>query len=72
MLGMLLFALTLLVSGCLASIQGPISSPVMIPTRPDLTSLEERPDSGITMDKRDAGELLIYIETLERAVRGAR
>ena len=38
-----------------------------LPARPELTSLEVLPNGGITMDKRDAAELLIYIEALERA-----
>ena len=37
-----------------------------MPTKPVLTSLTMTSDGGIMMDKRDAGELLIYIEALER------
>ena len=40
----------------------------MIPVRPALTSLTATSDGGITMDKRDAAELLIYIESLETMV----
>ena len=40
----------------------------MIPVRPALTSLTATSDGGIVMDKRDAAELLIYIEQLERMV----
>ena len=36
--------------------------------RPELTSLRATPDGGIMMDKRDAAELLIYLEQLERMV----
>ena len=35
--------------------------------RPALTSLTATSDGGIVMDKRDAAELLIYIEALEVA-----
>ena len=38
-----------------------------LPVRPALTSLVVTPEGGIMMDKRDAAELLIYIEALERA-----
>ena len=36
--------------------------------RPELTSLAVTSDGGIMMDKRDAAELLIYIDQLERVV----
>ena len=38
-----------------------------LPARPELTSLVALPDGGIMMDRRDAAELLIYIEALEQA-----
>ena len=36
--------------------------------RPELASLTTTSDGGIMMDKRDAAELLVYIEQLERMV----
>ena len=38
-----------------------------LPVKPVLTSLTVRDDGGISMDKHDAAELLLYIEALERA-----
>ncbi len=40
---------------------------VRLPPRPALTSLQGTPEGGIIMNKHDAAELLIYIESLERA-----
>ena len=39
----------------------------MKPIKPALASLEVTPEGGIMMNKRDAAELLLYIEALERA-----
>lgn len=39
--------------------------PIM-PTKPELPSLQETPDGGIKLDKRDAAELFEYILDLER------
>ena len=66
-LAWLLFALTLLLPGCVSLTSKPIPAVETLPTRPALTSLTATSDGGITMDKRDAAELLIYIEALERA-----
>lgn len=43
-----------------------------MPIKPALTSLVVTPEGGIMMDRRDAAELLIYIESLERACGGAQ
>ena len=51
--------------GCASLTARPIQA--VIPVRPALTSLTATSDGGIVMDKRDAAELLIYIEALERA-----
>ena len=61
----LLCALILLLPGCANLTARPI--PAAIPVRPELPSLTATPDNGITMVRRDAAELLIYIEALERA-----
>ena len=60
----LLCAMILLLPGCASSTARPTQA---LPIRPELTSLTATSDGGITMDKRDAAELLIYIEALERA-----
>ena len=60
----LLCALILLVNGCVSSTAGPTRT---LPVRPELTSLTATGDGGIMMNKRDAAELLIYIEALEAA-----
>ena len=67
-LAWLLFALTLLLPGC-ASLAGnsPAQATTTLPTRPPLESLTATSDGGIRLDKRDAADLLIYIEALERA-----
>ena len=67
-LAWLLFALTLLLPGC-ASLAGnsPVRATTTLPTRPPLESLTATSDGGIRLDKRDAADLLIYIEALERA-----
>lgn len=46
--------------------------PAEVPPRPVLTSLTATSDGGITMNKHDAAELLIYIEALERATGAKR
>ena len=68
MLAGLMFALILALSGC-ASLGQPTSNTATtsLPIRPVLTSLKITDEGGIMMDKRDAAELLIYIEALERA-----
>jgi hypothetical protein len=67
----LISALILLSSGCVSSTTRPIPAEA-IPVRPELSSLTGTPDGGIMMDKRDAAELLIYIELLERTVKSVR
>ena len=64
----LIFAATLVTPGC-ASLAGNNQErgATALPVRPALTSLVVTPEGGIMMDKRDAAELLIYIEALERA-----
>ena len=64
----LMFALTLALPGC-TSLGQPTSNQAAttLPIRPELTSLTATSDGGIMMDKRDAAELMIYIEALERA-----
>lgn len=64
-LGLLISAMLLLTNGCTSLTSKPI--PMERPIRPQLTSLKATSDGGIIMDKRDAAELLIYIEALERA-----
>ena len=64
-LAWLIFAAILLTPGCASLAAKP--NPTMLPTKPVLTSLTVTSDGGIRMDKRDAAELLIYIEALERA-----
>ena len=63
-----LCALILVLPGC-ASLAQPTSNAAVttLPIRPVLTSLKTTDEGGIMMDKRDAAELLIYIEALERA-----
>ena len=63
-----MFALILALSGC-ASLGQPTSNQAAttLPIRPVLNSLKIMDDGGIMMDKRDAAELLLYIEALERA-----
>ena len=60
----LLCAMTLLLPGCVSSTARPTQA---LPIRPELTSLTATSDGGIMMGKRDAAELLIYIEALEAA-----
>ena len=65
----LLCATILLLSGCAALTPMQPSqgrAPVQLPPRPVLTSLQSTPDGGITMNKHDSAELLIYLESLER------
>ena len=64
----LIFAATLVTPGC-ASLAGNNQErgATALPVRPALTSLVVTPEGGIMMDKRDAAELLIYIEALELA-----
>ena len=64
-LAWLLFALTLLLPGCVSLTSKP--APAQLPIKPALTSLTQTSDGGITMNKHDAAELLLYIEALERA-----
>lgn len=64
-LAWLLFALTLLLPGCVSLMSKP--TPAQLPIKPALASLEVTPEGGIMMNKRDAAELLLYIEALERA-----
>ena len=66
MLATLLLSAILLAS-CSASLTQPVSNSPTVITSPTLTSLTALPSGGISMDKRDAAELLIYIEALERA-----
>ena len=68
MLAGLMFALILALSGC-ASLGQPTSNTATtsLPIRPVLTSLKITDEGGIMMDKRDAAELMIYIEALELA-----
>ena len=61
----LLCAMILLLPGCANLTARPI--PAALPVKPELTSLAATSEGGIAMDKRDAAELLIYIEALERA-----
>ena len=61
----LLCALILLLPGCANLTARPI--PAALPVKPELTILAATSEGGIAMDKRDAAELLIYIEALERA-----
>ena len=63
----LIFAVTLALSGC-ASLTARQTQTATLPVRPELTSLTVTSDGGIMMDKRDAAELLIYLEQLERMV----
>ena len=65
-LAWLIFAVTLLASGCVSS-TARTTRMETLPARPELTSLVALPDGGIMMDRRDAAELLIYIEALEQA-----
>lgn len=67
MLATLLLSAILLAS-CSASLTQPASNSPTVITRPTLTSLKTLPDGGISMDKRDTGELLIYIEAIENAL----
>ena len=60
----LLCVMILLMPGCVSSTARPTQT---LPVRPELTSLTATGDGGIMMDKRDAAELLIYIEALEQA-----
>ena len=60
----LLCVMILLLPGCVSSTAGQTR---MLPIRPELTSLMATSDGGIMMNKRDAAELLIYIEALEQA-----
>ena len=64
----MLFALTLLASGCggLTPERTVAQAPYL--TRPVLLSLTATPDGGIQMGRHDAATLLIYIETLEGMV----
>ena len=64
----LLCAMILALSGC-ASLAQPTSNTATtsLPIRPVLTSLKITDEGGIMMDKRDAAELMIYIEALELA-----
>ena len=64
-LAWLLFALTLLLPGCVSLTSKP--APAQLPIKPALTSLTQTSDGGLTMNKHDAAELLLYIEALERA-----
>ena len=70
-IALLLFAAILALPGCanLAQTNTPaqMTGTTTLPARPELRSLAVTPDGGITMDQRDAAELLIYIEQLERA-----
>ena len=66
-LATLIFALSLLASGCVSSIAKQTQT-ATLPVRPELTSLTTTSNGGIMMDKRDAAELLIYLEQLERMV----
>ena len=60
----LLCAMILALPGCVSSTARPTQA---LPIRPELTSLTATSDGGIMMGKRDAAELLIYIEALEAA-----
>ena len=64
---LMLFATSLLLPGCVSLTSKPIPAVETLPTRPALTSLTQTSDGGITMNKHDAAELLLYIEALERA-----
>ena len=61
----LLCATILLTPGCASLTARQAPTPLI---RPELTSLAGTPDGGIILNKRDAAELLIYIEALELAV----
>ena len=63
----LIFAVSLALSGCVSSTAKPTQT-ATLPVRPELTSLTTTSDGGIMMDRRDAAELLIYLEQLERMV----
>ncbi len=67
-LAWLLFAVILLLPGC-ASLTGnsQARTATALPTCPALESLTATNDGGISLNKHDAAELLIYIEALERA-----
>lgn len=60
--------LILALNGCAAS-RSNVAPP---PPRPTLESLEPTPEGGICMDKQDAAELLLYLDSLERRVGGAK
>ena len=62
---LMLFATSLLLPGCVSLTSKP--APAQLPIKPALTSLTQTSDGGITMNKHDAAELLLYIEALERA-----
>ena len=67
----LLCAMILLLNGCAGltpTRPGQDRTTVQLLPRPALTSLQKTPEGGISMNKHDAAELLIYIESLERAM----
>lgn len=67
----MLLCVPLLLMSCNGSLMRPAESvtspnPTLI-SKPTLSSLKTLPDGGISMNKHDAAELLIYIEALEKA-----